>query len=44
VYAEHGSEFAAGGDAVAGPEIACVNQSTELVTKLDVEGNVAFRL
>jgi len=44
VDAEHGGEFAAGGDTVAGTQIARVDQGTELVTKLNVEGNVAFGL
>jgi len=38
------SEFAAGGDAVTGTQIASVDEGTELVTKLDIEGDVAFRL
>jgi len=38
------SEFPAGGDAVTGTQIASVDQGTELVAKLDVEGDVAFGL
>jgi len=38
------SEFAAGGDAVTRVKIASVDQGTKLVTKLDIEGNVAFGL
>ncbi len=42
--AEGESEFAAGGDAVTGTQIAGMDQGTELVAKLDVEGDVAFGL
>jgi hypothetical protein len=42
--AESESEFTAGGDAVAGTEIAGVDQGTKLVAQLDGEGNVAFGL
>jgi hypothetical protein len=44
VYAEGESEFAAGGDAVTGTQIASVDQGTKLVAKLDIEGDVAFGL
>ena len=42
--AQHGGELAAGGDAVAGAQIAGVDKSAKLVAKLDVQGNVAFWL
>ncbi len=37
-------EFAAGGDAVAGAEIAGMDQGAELIAELYVEWNVAFGL
>jgi hypothetical protein len=42
--AEGESEFPAGGDAVTGTQIAGVDQGTELVAELDVEGDVALGL
>jgi len=42
--AESESEFAAGGDAVTGTQIAGVDQGTELVAELDIERNVTFGL
>jgi hypothetical protein len=44
VNAESRGEFSAGGDAVTWTEIASVDQGTELVTELDIEGNVGFGL
>jgi ABC-type ATPase involved in cell division len=41
---EHLREFAAGGNAVARPKVTSVNQGAKLIAKLNVEGNVAFRL
>ncbi|HYW85136.1 MAG TPA: hypothetical protein VFB30_17875, partial [Spirochaetia bacterium] len=41
---ESESEFAAGGNAVTGTQIAGVDQGTELVAELDVERDVAFGL
>ena len=44
MHAEHGGEFAAGGDAVAVTQIAGMDEGAELVAQLDVERNVAFGL
>jgi hypothetical protein len=44
VNAQHGSELAAGGDAVTGTQITGVYESAKLVAKLDVQGNVTFWL
>ncbi len=41
---EHGGEFAAGRDAVAGAQVTGVDERAQLVTKLNVEGDVGFRL
>jgi hypothetical protein len=41
---QHGGELAAGGDAIAGAEVTGVDEGAELVTELDVEGNVGFWL
>ena len=40
---EHG-QFAARGNAVAGPEVTGMNQGPQLIAKLNVEGDVAFGL
>jgi hypothetical protein len=42
--AELCGKFAAGGDAVAIAEFAAMHEGAQLVTKLDVERNVAFGL
>jgi hypothetical protein len=42
--AQHGGELSAGGNAVAGAQVACVYQGAELITELDVKGNVGFWL
>jgi hypothetical protein len=42
--AEHGGEFTAGGDTVAGAQVACVDEGAELVTELDVQRDVGFWL
>jgi hypothetical protein len=42
--AESESEFAAGGDAITGTQIASVDQGTELVAELNVERNMTFGL
>jgi hypothetical protein len=44
VDAQHGGEFAAGGNAIAGAQIAGVDERAKLVTKLDVQRDVALRL
>ncbi len=36
VNAEHGGKLAAGGNAVAGAKIACVNERAQLIAQLDV--------
>jgi hypothetical protein len=44
MHAEHGGEFTAGGDAVAGAEVTGVDERAKLVTELDVKRNVGFWL
>src|SRR5713101_2522824 len=44
VNAEHGGEFAARRNAVAGPQIACMHEGAQLVAKLDVQRNVTLWL
>ena len=44
VDAKHGGEFAAGGDAVAGAEIAGVDEGAKLITELNVQWDVGFWL
>ena len=42
--AEHLRQFPAGGNAVAGTQIARMDQGAQLVAQLNVEGNVTFGL
>ena len=44
VDAELPGEFTAGGNAVAGAELAGMDEGAELVAELDVQRNVAFGL
>ena len=44
VNTEHCREFAASGNAVAGPQIAGVHKRAQLIAKLDIERNVTLGL
>jgi hypothetical protein len=44
VNAKHSRELAAGRNAVAGAQIACVHEGAQLIAKLDVEWNVTLWL
>jgi hypothetical protein len=44
VYAQHGGQLAAGGNAVAGTQIASVHKGTQLIAQLNVKRNVTLRL
>ena len=44
VDAEHGREFARGGDAVAGAKITGVDECAQLIAELDVQRDVGFWL
>jgi hypothetical protein len=44
VHAEDLREFAAGWDAITRTQVAGVNEGAQLVTQLNIEGDVAFGL
>src|SRR5438034_9965533 len=44
MHSEHGSELAAGWNAISGTEVACMHKRAKLITQLDIEGNMTFRL
>jgi len=44
MHAQHLGQFPAGGNPVAGAQIARMHQGAQLVAQLNVEGNVTFGL
>jgi len=44
MHSEYRSELAAGWNAVSGTKVACMHKRAQLITQLDIEGNVTFGL
>jgi hypothetical protein len=44
VHTQNGGKLTAGGNAITGTKVTCVNQRAKLIAQLDIERNMTFGL